>query len=196
MENKNFQRELDNLEKLLDRLNKKNRMRGGEYGGVEAEMDANAVSQGDRMGEPSELVFANRGGANRGPARTFKLIEVEGKPTNLDHHATLYNRTVDGKTKSTPPPIVNAAKKIFRQLCKSQGKKGTACKINFTIVETTREVDNEGHLEMHNPRMYNGHIEKKKNPTVRKLPGGKQIKNLYDVKVDYIPMDKANKHRK
>jgi hypothetical protein len=130
-----------------------------------------------------------RGGANkRGPARTFKLIKIDGKPTNLDHHATLYERTKEGKPKKVS--LTSVARKVFRQVCRGMGKKAD-CKLNFTIVETTREVDNMGHLKAHNERTYNGMVEKKKKPTTRKLPNGKVVVNKFNYKVKHVPVGSA-----
>ena len=127
----------------------------------------------------------------------FWLLDADarffGLTAELDWRAErrqMYDRTVDGKKKSTPPPIVNAAKKIFRQLCKSQNKKGPDCKFNFTIVETTREVGADGHLVQHNERTYIGKIVKKKKATKRKI-GKRTVTFKYDTIVDYVPMEDA-----
>lgn len=246
MSNK-FEMELRKLEKLMDKLNKK--QRGGDYEGVAAQMEADAAGPGGEMGEPSMTAFGPRagiemapgetpameadmasamtggrrnnnrrnnmnvnmgmnmnmnvnnnrmnmnmsemvmGGANkRGPARTFKLIKIDGKPTNLDHHATLYERTKEGKPKKVS--LTSVARKVFRQVCRGMGKKAD-CKLNFTIVETTREVDNMGHLKAHNERTYNGMVEKKKKPTTRKLPNGKVVVNKFNYKVKHVPVGSA-----
>jgi len=190
-----FAAELKKLESLVNRLNRQNKkaMRGGTMQGALQQLSSSApIVRYDVVQDFSAPAGAEEmmGGADRGSPRTFKLIKIDGKPTKLDHRATLYDRTVDGKKKSTPPPIVNAAKKIFRQLCKSQNKKGPDCKFNFTIVETTREVGADGHLVQHNERTYIGKIVKKKKATKRKI-GKRTVTFKYDTIVDYVPMEDA-----
>ena len=175
-----FDQELHKLEKLLDKLNKK--QKGGDFSGVDAQMTYSTPATVDSItNNPS-------GGANRGPARTFKLIKINGKETDLDHQAVLYERTKDGKPKKVS--VTSVARKIFRQVCRKMGKKND-CKLNFTLVEITRELDNEGHVKPHNERTYNGSVEKKKKPTKRTLPNGKVVVNKYDYKVKHVPMGMA-----
>lgn len=163
--NSKFERELGKLEKLLTKLNKQ--------------------EGGDNEYEDQEGFYARGGASNRGPARTFKLIAVNGKSSSSEHHAVLYEKTKDGKPKKVS--VTSVARKIFRQLCRSMGQKND-CKLTFTIVETTRELDADGHLKRHNERTYDGKVEKKKTPTSRKLPGGKTIVNRFDYKVKHVPV--------
>lgn len=208
--NSAFERELNKLEKLLDKLNKENRknrrnMKGGDYEAVEAQMNSTAAAPGEVLGMPSMTAFGDRaglvgqeGGAKRlvskkvsekrGAPRTFKVIMVDGKETNADHHAELYEKTKDGKDKKVS--VTSVAKKVFRQLCRAAGKK-EGCKMRFTIVETTKALDAEGHLVKYNPRTYVGDVQKKKKPTKRTLPDGRKIVNLYNYAVTYVPMEEA-----
>ena len=185
MSNK-FDQELRKLEKLLDKLNKK--QNGGDFSGVDAQMMSSAPAPVDGMGEESMLAFPNRGGASRGPARTFKLIKIDGKATDMDHQAVLYERTREGKPKKVS--VTSVARKVFRQMCRKMGKKND-CKLNFTIVEITRELDEQGHMKPHNERTYNGFVEKKKKPTKRTLPNGKVVVNKYNYKVKHVPVGSA-----
>ena len=191
-----FKRELGKLEKLLDKLNKKNQksehmLHGGEHG-----VNSNVVKGTDTstFGDNAGLVggashmISKKTSDKRGAPRTFKVILVDGRESNSDHHAELYEKTKDGKDKKVS--ITSVARKMFRQLCRSNKKKD-GCRIKFTLIETTRVVTDEGHLVKYNPRTYFGNVHKKKTPVVRTLPDGRRIANLYDYTVSYISMDKA-----
>ncbi len=182
-----FQNELQKLENLLNRLNKENKkaMRGGTMQGALQQLESSSpVVRYDLIQDFSAP--AQDGGADkRGPARTFKLIKIDGKPTDMDHHATLYERTKAGKPKKVS--LTSVGRKIFRQVCRKMGKKAD-CKLNFTIVETTREMDEMGHLKVHHERTYVGKVEKKKKPTTRKLPDGRKIVNKFNYKVTHVPI--------
>ena len=190
-----FQTELNNLEKLLKKLNQENnkKQNGGTMQGALQQLESTTPVVRYELVQDFSAPAAQNGGAERGPARTFKLIKLDGKATDMDHQAVLYERTREGKPKKVS--VTSVARKIFRQVCRKMGKKND-CKLNFTIVEITRELDNEGHVKPHNERTYVGSVEKKKKQTTRKLPDGRKVVNKFNYKVKYVPMEEMKGGRK
>ena len=117
MRQNQFQKELDNLERLLNRLNKtekkKNSMSGGANSNVNTDDDSGS--------------------------RHFKLLSVNGKFVDYTTRYDLPNLTKSGKPQKRGPK--DMAKKAFSQLCRRHKKE--ECSYKFAIVETTRGSKNK-----------------------------------------------------
>lgn len=112
---KEFEQDLKQLEKLIEK-------KGGEN-----KNNNNKENNNDKENNNKE------GGAKpySGTFRTFKLVEVNGKPIKIDARAYV-------KEHQTP---LNGAKKLLKSWCRHEGiKKNDRTKVNitFTIQETTQ----------------------------------------------------------
>ncbi len=111
----NFQKELNKLESLLQKLNQKNSSRKSR----------NQENQS--------------GGAKDSPdSRYFKLVIVNGKEVDDGGRYELPMKTKSGKPQRRGPK--DKASTAFSELCQKHGKKED-CKFNFSIQETTRGSD-------------------------------------------------------
>ena len=113
MKENRFQKELDQLEALLNRLNKKDKK--AMTGGANSDIDDDSGS------------------------RHFKLLSVNGKFVDYTTRYDLPNLTKTGKPQKRGPKDV--AKKAFSQLCRRHKKE--ECSYKFAIVETTRGSKNK-----------------------------------------------------
>ena len=107
----NFQKELNKLENLLEKLNQKNQKRKLQSGGKEESDDS----------------------------RYFKLVLVNGKSVDDGGRYELPLKTKSGKPQRRGPK--DKATIAFSKLCQKNKKKDEECKYTFSIQETTRGSD-------------------------------------------------------
>lgn len=178
-----FESELQKLEKLLDKLNRKNRRANLRGGASEEEAPAvpagtapvasvmpttpvmpeansmNGTGKGSGSGSGSEMTGGRRlqGGRSKEERdyRSFRVTKVDGKTVSDGPKAKLYLETKDGKRKDKVS-ITEVAQKLFNQLCREKGGNRASCKITFSLVETTREAGAE-----YKELTYRGEVVKK-----------------------------------
>lgn len=102
----------------------------------------------------------NASGGASGNRRSFRVVEVDGKPVKAGTRmAGRYHITM----KQNPS---DAAKKAYTALCNKMGKRNAGCKCNFTLKETTR---GSKHKEF---GPYQGTRKKLAKPVTVKFPKG------------------------
>ena len=128
-----FENDINELEEMI------NKQKGGEN------EENNYNYENDVDSQEGNNQFGGKK-AYTGTYRHFKIVEVNGKPVNMDAMANI-------KEHQTP---ISAAKKLLRSYCRAKGLKESdrlKLHITFTIRETTR-----GHSKFYGP--YSGKYRK------------------------------------